>query len=505
MKFRFSLLILLLLISTKYVGAQTYNYIDVLVNSVYNNLNEAIGDISHEPPTLVLSSSKRSVARYIPSINKIEFEYAAYEICRKLGPDSLNAVAFILAHELAHYYRDHSWLSKAGTAYIGTDLGQKLQDLDVAMDTTIKYEAEADEFSYYYSKIAGYSIKAAPILYDSLYSNYSLPNDIPHYPSLAERKEISLRVQENANDLNKLFDLASVLILKGEYNCAAILYRQILNSKFGSREIFNNLGVVYAFEGLKYVKDGLSKIDFPFSIELTSRLSESQRSTLKNDSLKSLAYFKKADDMFNKAIKLDDNYLPSKINTVIISALLQDFRRANYLLDGLREVSLSNEIIPQTKKCVDELFRLYNQESQHNEEFNKVVLIFDSLDVNLITLISLPESPIFPTNRKALGAGNTLRFQNGEGSVHLFRKDSMGWEMNLIDFKGNGGFNRNFRFAILEDWESKSEVINELSESGRRKSLILGKKKILNFSTSNTSQFYILDNEKVEKVFLEYF
>lgn len=504
MKFQYSFFYVLILIVNPDLHSQALNYSDVLINEVYDNINDAIGDISHEAPSLVLSDSKRTVARYIPSINTIEFEYAAYDVCRKLGSDSLNAVAFILAHELAHYYRDHSWLSNAGTAYVSSDLGQKLQDLEVSIDTTIRYEAEADEFSFYYSKIAGYSIKAASQLYDSLYFSYSLNHNIPRYPSLNDRKQISLHVQEKALELNKLFDLASVLIIKREYKCASILYRHILNSEFGSREIFNNLGVIYAFEGLKHANDELVKIDYPFSIELTSRLSEeSQRGLFRQDTLKSQAFFKKAKEMFEKANNLDLSYLPSQINSVIISALLNDFRYANYVLEGLKDTLLEKELLIRLRKCVDEVYSFYHNGESFQSQLSPLELTNDSSIFDSLFSFKLPEIPAIPINRQQLGKGKTLRFQNGEGSVRLFQKDSLGWEINLIDFRGSGGFSRNFRFAILNELEAQIE--KPISNINNQNFLELGKKKIFKVDNNINSLFYIVDDRKVETVFIEYY
>ena len=150
--------------------AQSKAYIEKVVSEVYHNLNEAIGDGSHDIPTLVMSENKKSVAKYIPNGNKIEFEYQAYQICRKMGKDSLNAVAFILSHELGHYYRNHKWLSDVGSSYAGTELGDQLELAKVSLDTTIRIETEADEYSCFYSKMAGYSILNAAQFFDSLYA-----------------------------------------------------------------------------------------------------------------------------------------------------------------------------------------------------------------------------------------------------------------------------------------------------------------------------------------------
>ena len=82
-----------------------------------------------------------------------------------------------------------------------------------------------------------------------------MPDKINRYPSLGDRKKIALTIEKQTSELYRLYDIASIMMLKGEYRCASILYKNILNKRFGSREIFNNMGVAYALEGLKYASD----------------------------------------------------------------------------------------------------------------------------------------------------------------------------------------------------------------------------------------------------------
>jgi len=474
MKKYYSIINLFLLFSLN-THAQSKTYIEKVVSEVYHNLNEAIGDGSHDIPTLVMSENKKSVAKYIPNGNKIEFEYQAYQICRKMGKDSLNALAFILSHELGHYYRDHKWLSDVGSSYAGTELGDKLELAKESLDTTIRYETEADEYSCFYSKIAGYSIQNAPQFFDSLYAGYSFPDEMKRYPSLKQRKEIASTIEKQTFELYRLYDIASIMMLKGEYRCASILYKNILNKRFGSREIFNNVGVSYALEGLKYASDDFKDLAFPFSIDLSSRLSGNLRGADQTDSLKAASYFNRAKEMFEKSKKLDGNYLPAKINLAIVSALNYDFRFAYYLLSELEEVKTnypSEKLkIEYTRALIDIISHKENavEEIKTLSLDNQLALIslnrLNRID-SLKTLQATNDDSLFLNLSKDFNMAKfidlPIKLFTGEGNVLIYNRDSSNYRYSILEFKSSGGFSRVFYFVELDSRQLKMNSANNL-------------------------------------------
>jgi hypothetical protein len=443
--------------------AQSKAYVEKIVSKVYQNLNEAIGDGSHDIPTLVMSENTKSVAKYIPNGNKIEFEYQAYQICRKMGKDSLNAVAFILSHELGHYYRDHKWLSDVGSSYAGTELGDKLELEKVSLDTTIRIETEADEYSCFYSKMAGYSILHAAQFFDSLYAGYSFPDEMNRYPSLTQRKEIASTIEKQTSELYRLYDIASIMMLKGEYRCASMLYKNILNKRFGSREIFNNIGVSYALEGLKYASDEFKDLAFPFSIDLSSRLSGNLRGSNQSDSLKAASYFNRAKEMFEKSKKLDGHYLPAKINLAIVSALNNDFRFAYYLLGELEEMKINH---PSEKLKIEYTRALIDFINHKEIAIEKIKTLAMNDQLAFITLNRLNhvdttktiqtsnDDPLFLNFSKDFNKSKfidlPIKLITGEGNVIICNRDSSNFRYSILEFKSSGGFSRVFYFVELD-------------------------------------------------------
>jgi hypothetical protein len=491
--------------------AQPDSYIDNIVNRVYYNLNQAIGDLSHDIPTLIMSENSKSVARYIPNGNKIEFEYQAYHICRKMGKDSLNAVAFILSHELGHYYRDHKWLSDVGSSYAGTDLGDKLELTKESIDTTIKYETEADEYSCFYSKIAGYSITNAPQLFDSLYRGYSLPNDISRYPSLDDRKKIAKTIEKQTSELYRLYDIASILMLKGEFRCASILYKDILNKRFGSREIFNNIGVSYALEGLKYASDNYKDLAFPFTIDLASRLSKNLRGSNKTDTLKAASYFNRAKEMFEKSKKLDGNYMPTKINLAIVSALNYEFRFAYYLLSELEDIKTK---LPSEKLKIEYTRALIDLISHKENAIEKIKELAMQDHLALITLNRMNH-----IDSLKIKAGNDnsvlinyskdfnkskfvdlpIKLYTGEGNALIYNRDSSYNRYSILEFKSSEGFSRVYYFVEVDTSQIKINSANDLFVNEFQ----CGPYRIVkNHTRSDDFYFKMLDG-KVERAFID--
>ena len=76
---------------------------------VYKKLLNAIGDKRKTLPVLLVTGRKKRVASYRSKDNVILIEKAAYDICETMGSDSESALAFLIGHELTHYYQKADW------------------------------------------------------------------------------------------------------------------------------------------------------------------------------------------------------------------------------------------------------------------------------------------------------------------------------------------------------------------------------------------------------------
>jgi hypothetical protein len=418
------------------------------VDTVYNRLVQAIGDKSRPSPRLLLVPDKKNVASfYAGDRNTIELEIPAIQICRAMGRDSANAVAFLLAHELGHYYRNHGFLKEASSSYASLDIGEKLADVKVSLDTTIKNETEADEFACYYSKMAGYSISGADKFVRQFYKGYQLPDSLFRYPSLNDRCGIAREVQGRMEQLYELFNLANVLLLHEDYTTAEILYKIILNKKFGSREVKNNLGVCMAMQGLKKVNAVWQNMVFPFMLDPASRAAEPSRSVASQDSAEAKFFFEEADRCFADAAALDKDYYPARINSAVMRAVLGKAKSAMGQLAVMEEVFEGNTIIQ------DELIytRALIEYIATGDTSRMKVLAAKGEERAIRNMIRLenPALETFPGNRFHIASGLTeiqsairkssfkqeqqveLRVENKK--LLLFRRDSIDKELILVN------------------------------------------------------------------------
>lgn len=214
------------------------------VESVYTNLVNAVGDGSKIAPPIELSRTESRVAYYAPSKQTIFIEERFLQICQSFGPDSLNALAFILGHELAHFYRNHGWVHAQGMGYVTTELKADWKALSRDENNHAKDEAEADIFSGFYALVAGYQAmdKAGETL-RKVYKAYGISDTIPGYPTLSERVEIAQNARQKASDLYVLFQVGIYCLATEKFEVATKLFTNIYNSDYSGTEILNNLAV----------------------------------------------------------------------------------------------------------------------------------------------------------------------------------------------------------------------------------------------------------------------
>jgi hypothetical protein len=79
------------------------------VLNIYNRLVQARGDFRYPVPTFNLSTEEEHCAFINYKLLEIQLEVKALEVCNSFGADSETAIAFLLAHELTHYYEKHGW------------------------------------------------------------------------------------------------------------------------------------------------------------------------------------------------------------------------------------------------------------------------------------------------------------------------------------------------------------------------------------------------------------
>lgn len=296
--------------------AQVPAYKEAVCRKVFNDIAQAYGSSKNPPDFKLLPKGK--ILMYYPGERPvIEMDVAVYDLCTKFGKDSLNALAALIGHELAHHYEKHDWCSSF--AYmLGSESELAKSIKKSSAEQRLTFEAQADDFGGFYGYVAGYkTYDITPRVIESLYAYYKMPEKIPGYPSKSDRKATAEKRIVELKKWATIFDAAEYLFVMKEFSAAAGML-EYLADKFPSREILNNAGVCYFFAAMEYA----DKKDMPFMLPVdfdpnTRLKSFGTRSGSMSDeqmAAKRTELMNKALRFFDLAIQRDPNYINAGIN-----------------------------------------------------------------------------------------------------------------------------------------------------------------------------------------------
>ncbi|MBL7781978.1 MAG: hypothetical protein JNM22_12225 [Saprospiraceae bacterium] len=317
---------------------------------VYERLREARGDYRYPVPTFYLTQ-KETVAEMNYSENAIYLGEKAFHVCESFGPQSEAAIAFLLGHELTHYYEKHAWkdnfavenkslnlstqidalyrdmLETAGTPELRTKL-LRFDSLSRQIEGA-SMELQSDYLGGFLAYSAGYgAFDQGDELIRRLYREFGLPDNLPGYISRNEREEMSRRSALKMKDLADIFEMANLLSAAEEYESAYRYYRKVL-VEYQSRELYNNVGAAAMMHAMKkYMNANELKFRYPIQIDLEMASSRGPQ----EDSIR-IQLLRQAIQHFDAAISLDPNYAPAYLNKACALALLGDRTRAFYFAD----------------------------------------------------------------------------------------------------------------------------------------------------------------------------
>jgi len=318
---------LLLVISFVYSqsGHATNNLLNESnINRVFFKLTQAVGDNSRALPKIVIRPNKRFGASYRRSENTIFIDQAAIDICETFGVDAESALAFLMGHELTHYYQKHDW-QEAGfaTSFITAQ---------ATFQAHIHQESEADTYSAFIAHLAGYeTIRIIPELLEKIYIGYELKSkDLTAYPSLAERKAVANKVCKTVQGLIDIYQAANYLFALGKYDEALASYEYLLQYvKF--KELYNNVGLCALYAALP-----ITQRNYPFIYPLTLDISFPLRAP---SGITKEELLQKAIAAFAKATNYDASYFTSFLNLICAYDLANQSSEADGLLNNITNLA----------------------------------------------------------------------------------------------------------------------------------------------------------------------
>jgi tetratricopeptide (TPR) repeat protein len=327
-------------------------------HEVFSNLVKAYAN-GKGAPDLKISPLKGAqiIAEYstINGVPFIQIDEKLINICYSLGKDSLNALAFILSHELSHYYKDDNWcMDYAGLKFKSNPAFAK------AMKNSSKYnvgkEAAADKEGLIYAAVAGYSPFAIfNTLLDNIYSKYSLIDNLQGYPSKKERKEINNDAKKDAKEWLRIFNLSLNLIDSKKYT-EAIDSLTYLSKKFPSREVYNNLGIAKTRKALLLKPKTYEEVHFPerflypLEVENKTRLEQDDTRGMDEQKIEEMnKLLKSAQKDFQEAVRIDPEFIKGYINLSCVFDLLYNPLSA---IGQIMQLSEENKNTIEVKKIL---------------------------------------------------------------------------------------------------------------------------------------------------------
>lgn len=394
--------------------------------SVYDRLVKAKGDFRYPIPEFVMSREERMVAWMNYDALQIGMEEKAYDACNHFGDQAEAAIAMLLAHELTHYYEKHAWRRNFAASFRDLDIGLKL---DKVRDNVVN-ETQADYLGGFLSYSAGFpAFDRTPEFMAQVYRAYGFPDEIgDNYPSLSDRQALARRSADRMQRLIDVFEMANWLTATGKYALAIKHYIYILQ-EYQSRELYNNLGVLFVLNALEYFTEEELVFRFPLELDLdtsrpTSRIAMGPRDEL----------LKQAIQHFDYAISLDPDYAPAYLNKACAYALIGDPVRAQFYAETEALHRAQGNLHTKTATDAEVLLGILAAQRQNEalalDYFNKAV------DKG---------SAVAAINRDILQGNPVVT-----GTRQAFEEEKID-EVDLNAYAGNPAFDEPLSVALAED------------------------------------------------------
>ena len=368
----------------------------LFVTKVHNDIFQSMTNGKLAKPKLVVTADSTKIIFYTPDFNTITLSEKFIRVMRSFKADSMNAVAHILGHELAHVILQQGDFLKIGSGYADDGFNEKVRKYGGELkDSLGLFERQADEQSIFYAHISGYqTTHIGKKVLEAIYTSFYLKNKkLKGYPEFQERIAMIDASANRMQALLKIYDFGLIALMKGQFDQAIYFFDLILKEKFYAIEVYNNLAVAYMLKA-KHIAQDKFPYDLPFQIDFHSKLSQQRDMTNNLNELLTAA-----NEALKSAIQMDPNYYPSRLNVLIwkylsgvnserikmdIGIFNIDFpsETAHMVLDALFDVSSGN--INQGQKKLREL-------SGENDCALRIICQMDSLSCEFIPMKSFNE------------------------------------------------------------------------------------------------------------------
>lgn len=433
----FLLLLVFLLVRFEIVAQHK----DAFVYEVYNTMYNTMSQGQEIKPGIRISEDTDTIAAFIPIKNELIIGTEFIKLCRNFGKDSNNVAAYVLGHEMAHVLLQQNDLTaQIGSSYASPEYSKQLKRSKKTLRDSI-HERQADEFASFYAHIAGYSTSdLGSIILDSIYTHFKLKDkDLPSYPTLSERKRISMQANYRMETLKQVFDFANYATLIGNFSFAQKAYETIIQEKFVSSEIYNNLAVTHLNQALKDIDTLANPYKFPFELDFSTRLYTSER----NFDTEYEEHLKKAIKYCDLALGKNQEYAKAWLNKSLAHFLLDEKLDAFYSFEKVKKIK--DHSINSSIQWVDAIYAIVNATNEsdkqtHLQNYSKIIETNSfTNDVKMDVLDTL-KIPTYMVNGMTLKKNNfsytsVIKFKENKTNYWNVLEMSTPHHSNLIAFK----------------------------------------------------------------------
>lgn len=273
---------------------------------------------------IIARSSKKKdfvIAQYTPVKGKggmITIDEELYDLCRKLGTDSLNALASIIGHEQSHHYRQHTWNETYGLS--GSPKG-RVQDKK-------NLETEADFYGCYAAHLAGYNPdRAFPRILDSIYRRFKIADSLYGYGSLDQRKSTYKERNRELHQLVALFRAGQLMYAIKSFTQAADCFARIAQD-FPSEEVLTNQAACLLQRFLMSQNERTKKFIFPIEFDVETRIRTGGGVRGNGDVVEAVR-------LLEEALRLNPTYESAKINLACAQVFKGNYAAAIGVINGI--------------------------------------------------------------------------------------------------------------------------------------------------------------------------
>jgi hypothetical protein len=281
-----------LFVTYSQIQIENFDQKQQLLNQIRDKIWKTI-DIPFQKPNTVLihvnlpCNNFDSLAFYNIPTQTIYISEELYDDLNKLNKiDFESELAVFIGHEMGHYFNNHLDRNVTLAGYYITS--QEIEVIENSVekhDKSCELESQADIFAARHLFAAGYDVeKYLPEALDFISQKLKKCNialSLKYYLPITDRKKITANVLKEMKRLSPLFKLSKYVSIIGDYEFSAKCLEYISRT-YKSWEIYNNIGVNYALEALKYLPRKKIRFIYPFEFEANSSLNTSAEITSKS-------------------------------------------------------------------------------------------------------------------------------------------------------------------------------------------------------------------------------